>query len=90
MLNRLGELRELGHLSNRQVAALYGLVPFNRDSCQMKGKRRIEGGGAPIRTMFYIAMLCAIQHNPVMRQFYQSWSLRVSTKKWPLQHAGNR
>ena len=36
----------------------------------MRGKRRIKGGRAPIRTMLYMAMLCAIQHNPVMRSFY--------------------
>ncbi len=36
----------------------------------MKGERRIRGGRAPIRTMLYMAMLCAIQHNPIMKQFY--------------------
>lgn len=66
----LGELPELGQLSARQVAALCGLAPFNRDSGQMKGRRRIRGGRAPIRTMLYMAMMSAIQHNPVMRKFY--------------------
>lgn len=66
----LGELPELGTLSSREVAALCGLAPFNKDSGSMKGKRRIKGGRAPIRTMLYMAMLCAIQHNPVMRSFY--------------------
>lgn len=66
----LGELPELGQLSARQVAALCGLAPFNRDSGQMRGKRRIKGGRAPIRTMLYMAMMSAIQHNPVMKKFY--------------------
>ena len=66
----LGELPELGSLSSREVAALCGLAPFNKDSGSMKGKRRIKGGRAPIRTMLYMAMLSAIQHNPVMRSFY--------------------
>lgn len=66
----LGELPELGNLNNREVAALCGLAPFNRDSGSMKGKRRIKGGRAPIRTVLYMAMLSAIQHNPVMRSFY--------------------
>ena len=66
----LGELPELGTLSSREVAALCGLAPFNKDSGSMKGKRRIRGGRAPIRTMLYMAMLSAIQHNPVMRSFY--------------------
>ncbi len=67
----LGELPELGALNHRQIAALAGLAPFNRDSGNLKGKRRIRGGRAPVRTVLYMAMLCAIQHNPVMRHFYQ-------------------
>lgn len=66
----LGELPELGSLSNRQVGALTGLAPYNRDSGSMKGKRRIKGGRAPIRTVLYMAMLSAIQCNPIMKQFY--------------------
>jgi len=66
----LGELPELGSLSNRQVGALCGLAPYNRDSGAMKGRRRIKGGRAPIRTVLYMAMLSAIQCNPVMKRFY--------------------
>lgn len=66
----LGELPELGSLTSRQVGALCGLAPYNRDSGQMKGKRRIKGGRAPIRTMLYMAMMSAIQHNPVMKKFF--------------------
>lgn len=67
----LGELPELGALSARQVSALCGLAPFNRDSGSMKGRRRIKGGRAPIRTVLYMAMLSAIQHNLIMKRFYQ-------------------
>jgi len=67
----LGELPELGSLTSRQVGALCGLAPYNRDSGQMKGKRRIKGGRAPIRTMLYMAMMSAIQHNPVMKKFFK-------------------
>ena len=77
----LGELPELGKLSNRKVAALCGLAPFNRDSGQMKGKRRIKGGRAPIRTVLYMAMLSAIQHNPVMKSFYQKLVAQGKHKK---------
>lgn len=66
----LGELPELGQLTHKQISALCGLAPFNRDSGSLKGKRRIRGGRAPIRTMLFMAMLCAIQHNPVMKRFY--------------------
>lgn len=67
----LGELPELGRLSARKVAALCGLAPFNRDSGAMKGRRRIQGGRAPIRTVLYMAMLSAIQCNPIIKRFYQ-------------------
>lgn len=66
----LGELPELGLLTPRQVGALCGLAPFNKDSGSFKGKRRIKGGRAPVRTMLYMAMMCGIQHNPVMKKFY--------------------
>jgi len=77
----LGELPELGQLSHRQITALTGLAPFNRDSGYMKGRRRIKGGRAPIRTVLYMAMMCAIQHNPVMKQFYQKLVAQGKHKK---------
>ena len=77
----LGELPELGLLSHKQIAALTGLAPFNRDSGQMRGRRRIKGGRAPIRTMLYMAMLCAVQHNPVMKQFYEKLVAQGKHKK---------
>lgn len=67
----LAELPELGQLSHRKIAALCGLAPFNRDSGKMQGKRRIRGGRAPIRTALYMAMMSAIQHNPIMRDMFQ-------------------
>jgi len=35
---------ELGQLNRREVAALVGVAPFNRDSGRMRGKRTIFGG----------------------------------------------
>ena len=66
----LGELPELGNLSHRQISALCGLAPYNHDSGKMKGKRRIRGGRAPIRTVLYMAMLSSIQYNPIIKAFY--------------------
>ncbi|WP_196159769.1 IS110 family transposase [Reinekea sp. G2M2-21] len=77
----LGELPELGQLNSRQIAALCGLAPYNRDSGSMNGKRRIRGGRAPIRTMLYMAMMCAIQHNPIMKNFYQKLVAQGKHKK---------
>ena len=77
----LKELPELGQLTNRQVSALCGLAPFNRDSGRLKGKRRIRGGRAPIRTMLYMAMLSAIRYNPVIKAFYQKLVAEGKHKK---------
>jgi len=77
----LGELPELGKLSNREISALVGLAPFNRDSGLSRGKRRIRGGRAPIRTVLYMAMLSAIQHNPIMKQFYEKLVAQGKHKK---------
>jgi len=67
----LGELPEIGQLSNKKIAALCGLAPYNKDSGGMRGKRRIRGGRAPIRTALFMGMLSAVQHNPVMKRFYK-------------------
>ncbi len=77
----LGELPELGKLTHRQIAALAGLAPFNRDSGHMKGRRRIKGGRAPIRTVLYMGMMSAIQHNPIMKQFYKKLVAQGKHKK---------
>jgi transposase len=47
----------------------------------MKGRRRIKGGRAPIRTVLYMAMLSAIQHNTVMKTFYQKLVAQGKHKK---------
>ena len=40
----LTQMPELGQLNRREVAALVGVAPFNRDSGKMRGKRAIYGG----------------------------------------------
>ena len=67
----LADLPELGRLNRRQIAALAGLAPFNRDSGTLRGKRTIWGGRANIRSVLYMSTLSATQHNPVIRAFYQ-------------------
>lgn len=67
----LAELPELGLLNRKQIAALVGVAPFNRDSGRLRGRRTIWGGRAPVRTALYMATLVATRWNPVIRQFYQ-------------------
>ncbi len=63
-------LPELGTLTNKQISALVGVVPFNCDSGKMKGKRRIWGGRADVRSVLYMAVISAIRWNPIIKAFY--------------------
>lgn len=67
----LAEMPELGQLDRRQVAALAGVAPLNRDSGQYHGRRAIWGGRAMVRTALYMAALVATRHNPVLKNYYQ-------------------
>lgn len=74
-------LPELGRLDRRQIAALVGLAPFNRDSGTMRGRRSIYGGRARIRTLLYMAATTAIRCNPVIRAFYERLKSRGKPHK---------
>lgn len=67
----LAELPELGTLDRRQIAALVGVAPLNRDSGTLRGKRTVWGGRAKVRAVLYMAALVASRFNPVIRAFYQ-------------------
>jgi transposase len=64
------DLSELGTLNGKQISALVGLAPFNRDSGTFKGRRAIWGGRAYVRSALYMSTLSAIRFNPVIRTFY--------------------
>lgn len=67
----LAEMPELGTLNRQKVAALAGLAPFNQDSGQKHGKRRIFGGRKGVRRVLYMAALSATRFNPVIRALYE-------------------
>lgn len=70
----LSELPELGKLGSRQIAALVGVAPLNRDSGAYRGRRRTWGGRSGVRQTLYLATLSARRHNPVIREFYERLS----------------
>lgn len=67
----LARLPELGQLNRKNIAALVGLAPMNRDSGKYRGKRTIFGGRADVRAALYMATLSAVSHNSIIRAFYQ-------------------
>jgi len=77
----LADLPELGTLTNREVSALVGVAPMNRDSGKLRGKRRVQGGRASVRTVLYMATLSATQCNPVIRSFYRQLVAQGKHKK---------
>lgn len=66
----IAEMPELGCLTRRQIGALVGVVPLNRDSGLMRGKRTIFGGRGRVRQVLYMAALTAARHNPAIKAFY--------------------
>jgi transposase len=77
----LGQLPELGTLNRKQIAALVGVAPLNRDSGKFRGKRSIWGGRASVRSSLYMATLVATRHNPVIKAFYKKLCAAGKLKK---------
>ena len=67
----VAELPELEQLNRKQIAALVGIAPLNRDSGTLKGRRTIWGGRATVRAVLYMAALVASRRNAVIRAFYK-------------------
>lgn len=66
----IAELPELGHISDKAIAALVGAAPYNCDSGQFRGQRRCWGGRANVRRTLYMSTLAATRHNPTICEFY--------------------
>ena len=67
----IATLPELGRLSSRELSALAGVAPFNRDSGRHRGRRTIFGGRIEVRRALYMAALVAARHNEVIARFYR-------------------
>ncbi len=67
----LAALPELDTLTHKQIAALVGVAPLNRDSGTKRGRREIWGGRNGIRGPLYMATLAATRCNPVIRAYFQ-------------------
>jgi len=67
----ISNLPELGYITSKQASSLVGVAPMNRESGRYKGQRKIQGGRHQVRTVLYMAMMSAIQSNPVFKEMYQ-------------------
>lgn len=57
----LARMPELGNLSSRQIAALAGLAPFNRQSGASAKPGRCSGGRPAVRRALYLAALAILR-----------------------------
>ncbi len=67
----ISNVPELGYITNKQAASLIGVTPITKESGRYKGKRIIQGGRTQVRTVLYMAMMSAIQCNPVFKMTYE-------------------
>ena len=77
----LSDMPELGLMNNKEAASMVGVAPVSRDSGAFKGKRMIRGGRGKVRTVMYMAMMSAIQYNPLFKEKYQSMVASGKPKK---------
>ena len=77
----LAELPELGTLNRKQIAALVGVAPLNRDSGTLRGKRTSWGGRKTVRNALYMATLVATRYNPLIKPFYARLCAAGKAKK---------
>ena len=77
----ISNLPELGYMTNKQASALVGVAPINRESGRFKDLRKIQGGRHQIRTVLYMAMMSAIQSNPVFKSQYEKLVAAGKPKK---------
>lgn len=77
----IAALPELGTANRREIAALVGVAPMNRDSGPQRGRRTIAGGRPAVRQALYMATLVAVRWNPVIHRFYQRLIKKGKKKK---------
>jgi transposase len=63
---------ELGRMSRGEAAALVGVAPFNLDSGEHAGERRVQGGRKRLRRAVFLAAFAASQRwNPILVALYR-------------------
>lgn len=77
----LADLPELGQLDRKEIAALVGVAPMNRDSGRKRGYRKTQGGRPAVRAVLYMSTLNGIQHNPILKPQYDQLVKRGKEKK---------
>jgi transposase len=77
----VANLPELGQLDRKQIAALVGVAPMNRDSGRKRGYRKTKGGRPEVRSALYMSTLTGIRYNPILKAQYEQLVKRGKEKK---------
>lgn len=77
----LAFLPEITLLGRKQVCALVGVAPYNRDSGNYRGQRHIFAGRAQIRKVLYCALRPCLQFNPVAKKWFDHFLSRGKAYK---------
>lgn len=77
----LADLPELGQLDRKEIAALVGVAPMNRDSGRKRGHRKTQGGRPDVRSALYMSALTGIRYKPIMKAQYDHLVKRGKEKK---------
>lgn len=77
----LADLPELGQLDRKEIAALVGVAPMNRDSGRKRGHRKTQGGRPDVRSALYMSALTGIRYNPILKAQYDHLVKRGKEKK---------
>ena len=77
----LADLPELGQLDRKEIAALVGVAPMNRDSGRERGYRKTQGGRPAVRSALYMSALTGIRYNPILKAQYDQLVQRGKEKK---------
>jgi transposase len=77
----LADLPELGQLDRKEIAALVGVAPMNRDSGKKRGYRKTQGGRPEVRSALYMSTLTGIRYNPILKAQYDQLVKRGKEKK---------
>lgn len=75
----IAHMPELGIIGSKQITALLGVAPFDRQSGNYKGTATIKGGRWHLRKILYMAAIAAARFNPNLKVFYDR--LRSNGKK---------
>jgi len=77
----LADLPELGQLDRKEIAALVGVAPMNRDSGRKRGYRKTQGGRPNVRRALSMSALTGIRYNPILKAQYDHLVKRGKEKK---------